>query len=259
MLELEHVFGKLPVWFEHWMMANITYPQWFTLRAPFKASATKSSHSCRKATGWVEAMWPSSKYLALSLSDTSFTVKLLSIWWLKYNGTGSPTALGIGAGLPAVSAVHSSGPAVWEGCEGPRTCQEEGSQACAGVGRHVLWGWGLRAGHVRREGGWDMTWLPSAAAWGGDVQREVLSSSPWDPVIWRMGAAQSCARGGSDRTLESFSLQKGWSNPGTGFLERQLMPHASQCWKGIWTMSFIACFSFWSALQWSGSWTGWSM
>ena len=38
-------------------------------------------------------------------------------------------------------------------------------------------------------------------------------------------------------------------------LERWSMPQACQCLKGIWTMPLITCFSFWSALNWSGSWT----
>ena len=39
------------------------------------------------------------------------------------------------------------------------------------------------------------SWL-SAASWRGDVAREVLSSSPWDPGP--LGMSQSCAGGGSD-------------------------------------------------------------
>ena len=53
------------------------------------------------------------------------------------------------------------------------------------------------------------------------MEREVLGSSPWDPVIGRVGVVQSRARGGSDGTLGSISLLRGWSNTGgTGFLER---------------------------------------
>jgi len=52
------------------------------------------------------------------------------------------------------------------------------------------------------------------------VEREVLISSPWDPVTGFVGTVQSSTRGGSDLTLESISLLRGWSNPGTGFLER---------------------------------------
>ncbi|GAB0195126.1 hypothetical protein GRJ2_001977900 [Grus japonensis] len=53
-----------------------------------------------------------------------------------------------------------------------------------------------------------------------EVEREVLSSSLWDPVIGHMGMVQSCTRGGLDWTLGSISLARGWSNTGTGFLER---------------------------------------
>jgi len=36
------------------------------------------------------------------------------------------------------------------------------------------------------------------------VEREVLSSSPWDSVIGHLGTVQSCIRGCSDFTLGSF-------------------------------------------------------
>ncbi|KAK4816066.1 hypothetical protein QYF61_011074 [Mycteria americana] len=81
---------------------------------------------------------------------------------------------------------------------------------------------------------------------GGEGGAELFS---WDPVTGRMGMVQSCARGGSDWTLGSISLPRGWSNPGTGFLERWSMPQACQCLRGIWTMPLIPCFSFWSALK----------
>jgi len=57
-----------------------------------------------------------------------------------------------------------------------------------------------------------------------DVESEVLSSSPWYPVTGHVGMVQSCARGGLDWTLGSISLPKGWSNAGTGFLKRWLIP-----------------------------------
>ena len=42
---------------------------------------------------------------------------------------------------------------------------------------------------------------------------------------------QSCVRGGSDVTCGSISLPRGWSDTGTGFLERWSMPRACQCLK----------------------------
>jgi len=62
-----------------------------------------------------------------------------------------------------------------------------------------------------------------------------------------------------DLTSGSISLPREWSNPGTGFLERWSMPQACQCLTGIWTTPLIICFNFWSALNWSGSWTTWSL
>jgi len=87
------------------------------------------------------------------------------------------------------------------------------------------------------------------------LRREVLISSRWDPVIARVGMVQSCTRGGSDLTLWSISLPRGWPNTGTGLLERWSMPQACWCLRGIWTMPLITCFKFWSALKRSGSWT----
>ena len=95
--------------------------------------------------------------------------------------------------------------------------------------------------------------------WGGEVEREVLISSAWYPVIGCVGMVQSCTREGLDWMLGSIPLPRRWSKTGTGFLERWSIPHACQCLRGVWTMPLITCFNFWSALKWSGSWTRWSL
>jgi len=84
------------------------------------------------------------------------------------------------------------------------------------------------------------------------MESEVLSSSSWDQVTGRVGMAQSCTKGGSNWTLGSISLPRGWSNTGTGFPEKVLMLQACQRLRGIWTMPLITRFNFWSALKWSG-------
>lgn len=53
--------------------------------------------------------------------------------------------------------------------------------------------------------------------------------------------------------IEEGSLVWGWPNAGTNF-PSQLMPHSCQCSRYIWTLS-----SLWLALEWSGSWTWWSL
>lgn len=63
-----------------------------------------------------------------------------------------------------------------------------------------------------------MTSLRSTASWEREMERDVLSTSAWDPVAGCMGVAQSCMRGGLDWTLGSISSQRGWSNPETIFL-----------------------------------------
>ena len=64
----------------------------------------------------------------------------------------------------------------------------------------------------------------------GEGHAELFS---WDPVPGCLGMAQSRTRGGSDWALGSISLLRGWSNPGTGFLERWSMPQACQCLRSI--------------------------
>jgi len=86
------------------------------------------------------------------------------------------------------------------------------------------------------------------------MEREVLFSCPWYLVIAHIGMVQSCARGGLDWTLGGISLPREWSNMGTGFLERWMMPQACQYLRGIWTVPLTTCFNFSSALNWTGSW-----
>lgn len=54
---------------------------------------------------------------------------------------------------------------------------------------------------------------------------------------------------------QTFSLLKGWWNPGTDFLQKWSVSCACQCWRGIWMMPLKPCFNFWSVLKWSGGWT----
>lgn len=91
----------------------------------------------------------------------------------------------------------------------------------------------------------------STTSWGRDVEREVLSSSPC------MATAQSCTMVGSNWAPEKISSAWGWSDPGMGFLKRQLMSQACQCSRGIQIMPSVIHFNFWSALKKSGSWTSW--
>ena len=76
------------------------------------------------------------------------------------------------------------------------------------------------------------------------MEREVPSSPAWNPGIGRVGTAQSRPGGGRDWTRGGISLPRGWSEPGTGFLERRSMPQASQGFGGVWTVPLRTCFNF---------------
>lgn len=88
-------------------------------------------------------------------------------------------------------------------------------------------GWGFWACLVWREGCWEMTLLLPTDSQEEETEREVLISSSWDPVTGCIWMAQSCARGALDWTLGSIYLLKGWSNTGTGLLERWWMSQDS--------------------------------
>ena len=85
---------------------------------------------------------------------------------------------------------------------------------------------------VWRKGGWGVTSLLSATTWAGDVERQVLITSPWYPSIGHVGMVQSWTIQGRfrlDIRKHFFSLPRGWSNTRTGFLERWSTSQACQC------------------------------
>ena len=55
--------------------------------------------------------------------------------------------------------------------------------------------------------------------------------------------------------IRKHFFTEGWSNTGTGFLDKVVNAQACQCSRGIWTMPLIICFNIRSAVNWSGSWT----
>lgn len=56
----------------------------------------------------------------------------------------------------------------------------------------------------------------------------------WDPVTRCVAVIQSWVRMCLDWILGSISLPRGWSDTGTGFLDRWSMPQACQCFKRHW-------------------------
>lgn len=75
----------------------------------------------------------------------------------------------------------------------------------------------------------------------------VSDSDPWEPMTGHVGTAKGCTRGSSVWTSENIYLMWGWSNTGTGSLERWMMLRACQSLRGIWIMTLITCFSFFRA------------
>lgn len=59
---------------------------------------------------------------------------------------------------------------------------------------------------------------------GGKVERDVLSSSPWDSGTGHVGKGQSCTRGGIDWT----SGRTFWVKHSNSFLERWSVPQVCQ-------------------------------
>lgn len=53
----------------------------------------------------------------------------------------------------------------------------------------------------------------------------------------------------------ALDIREDFSNIGTVFLEKWLIPHGCQGLKDIWTMPLTNYFNIWSAQNWWGSWT----
>jgi len=77
----------------------------------------------------------------------------------------------------------------------------------------------------------------------GDTEKEVLSSSPWDPEIRRVGMAQSCARGGLDWTLGSISLPRGWVKHWNRLLREVANAPSLSVFKRLWTTPLTTRFN----------------
>lgn len=83
--------------------------------------------------------------------------------------------------------------------------------------------------------------LLSATSWGGDVQRKVCLLLVTDVRMHRNGKELCPGRSRLDIGKHLVTLG-GWSDSGTGFLVRWLVPYASQCSRGTWTMLSATCF-----------------
>lgn len=73
-------------------------------------------------------------------------------------------------------------------------------------------------------------------------KRPELGYLPQHAWIGCVGMIQNWTRRGLDWILGSISLSRAWSNSGTFFLERWLIPKAYQCMRDIWKMPLPMCF-----------------
>lgn len=92
--------------------------------------------------------------------------------------------------------------------------------------------------------------LVSQTSRRGEVQNEVLVSSPWSLMTRHIRMAQSCTAESSDWIFRNISLLWEWSRTIAGFPER--------CWcqlpvSVICIMPLLIYFNFWLPFKWSGS------
>lgn len=89
------------------------------------------------------------------------------------------------------------------------------------------------------------------------MERELLNPFPQCPVTACIAMVQTCAKEGLYWILGSISLQRVWLNTEKGFLE--ISDPKLSVFKRHLDNTINKCFSFWSALKWSGSWSRWSL
>lgn len=77
------------------------------------------------------------------------------------------------------------------------------------------------------------------------------------PVTRHVGTDWSWTKGDLDQTSRDLSSPRWWSNTGSGYLEKWSMFQIWQCLSAFGHCSLTTHFNFWSALNWSDSWTGW--
>ena len=158
-----------------------------------------------------------------------------------------PTASSAGAASPRVLRAVL-GPAISEGCEGPRRRPEEANSAGGRAGRPGLRGAAEALGSSGLEQRGLRGDLAALCSFLGRGRGEG-GADPFCPGSGdgHAGMVQSCARGGSGWTSGSTSSPRGWSDTATGFLGRWAMPQACQCFRGVWPMPLVTSFNPWSA------------
>lgn len=133
--------------------------------------------------------------------------------------------------------------------------KEVGNRADERAGGNICSGWlrtlGLSRLDKRR---WGVILLLLAASRGGEAEREMLNYSSCDTACGnRLKLDQGRFRSDIKRPFFTKMVVKHWVR-----LPREVVnvPNLAM-FKCIWTLLLTTHFNFWSALNWSDSWTGW--
>lgn len=135
--------------------------------------------------------------------------------------------------------------------------KEEGNRAYERAGGNICGGWlrtlGLSSLEKR---GWEVIFLLLAASWGGEAEREMLSYFSCDMARGsRLKLDQGRFRSDIRGHFFTEMVVKHW-----GRLPRDVVSVPNLAvFECIWTLPLPTHFNFWSALNWSDSWTGWPL
>lgn len=140
-------------------------------------------------------------------------------------------------------------------------CPEKGNKAGDKARRHVLWEVAEDSEFVCFGEKWDQGWPHCSLLVPVEGKRRGRCWSLF-PVVFRDRTCENDSRlqsGGSDRTQEAVLYWEGVQAPEQSPLGDGDCPKPCQCLRGIWTLPLRTCFNWWSGLNWSCTWSAWSL